>query len=181
MASKNILGSDRFEKYSEEYKEECFYSWYSAGCPLHIKRTVPEYEGRKPSTTTLAKWRKDNGWDERARVMDAEITLKVDADIIERKKQDYMELSETGRKLIKKGMAYFDENEFDTSAAAVSAIRVGSQLMAKYSQAAEMIESVFSKTDDQITKEIYKLIGKTDSVEGEIVDDDSSEEEDDNS
>ena len=175
--------------FDKEYREACFYSWYSAGCPRGILSAIPEAnDGRKPTLMTLQRWSRDDGWKERAEAMDAELSVMVDKDIIERKKQDYLELSETGRGLIKGAVDYLKAEGFDSASAAVRAIGLGAEMVAKYSQAAEMIESVVGKTDKQIEKEIFRLLGKnSDSediveVEEEPKDEDadSDSEEDDN-
>jgi hypothetical protein len=174
------------ESFSKEYREACFYSWYSAGCPTVIKNSVPaDTDGRTPSNNTLKRWSIDDGWRQRAEALDGEISLAVDRDIIERKKQDYIELSETGRELIKGGSDYLKEKGYDSASAAVRAIGLGADMVAKYSRAAEMIESVVGKTDRQIGREIERLLGKEVEEDVEIIEEvdsaDSDEEEDDNS
>jgi len=121
--------------------------------------------------------------------MDAELSVKVDKDIIERKKQDYLQLSETGRGLITGAVEYLKKEGFDSASAAVRAIGLGADMVAKYSRAAEMIESVVDKTDNQITKEIMRLLGKNATEDEELIeaeeepkdeDADSDTEENDN-
>ena len=181
------------EAFGKEYREACFYSWYSAGCPTTIKASIPEDEnGKKPTNSTLKRWSRDDGWRERADAMDAQLSVAVDTEIIERKKQDYIELSETGRGLIKGAVDYLKEEGFDSASAAVRAIGLGADMVAKYSRAAEMIDSVTGKTDGQIEKEIMRLLGKnanSDVIDAEPTEDDteddteedSGDEEDNNS
>ncbi len=165
------------EAFDKEYRETCFYSWYSAGCPKVIRNAIPEAkDGRKPTSTTLMKWLRDDGWRQRADAMDAEMSITVDREIIERKKQDYLQMSETGRELLKTAMDYLKEEGFDTASAAVRAIAVGSEMVSKYSRAAEMVDAVLGKTDKQIEKEIYRLLGKNTMDESEIVENGATEE-----
>lgn len=162
---------DAFDK---EYREVCFYAWYSAGCPVSIKSAVPEdVKGRKPSNTTLSKWARDEGWKQRADAMDAQLSVTIDTEIIERKKQDYLELSQTGRELIKGATEYLKAEGFDSASAAVRAIGLGAEMVSKYSRAAEMIDSITGKTDKQIEKEIYRLLGKNTLVVDDGVVEDS--------
>ena len=158
---------DLFDK---EYRESCFYAWYSAGCPKIIRNAVPQAkDGRRPTSTTLQRWSRDDGWRQRADAMDAEMSLTVDREIIERKKQDYLEMSESGRTLLKSAMDYLKEEGFDSASSAVRAIAVGSEMVSKYSRAAEMVDAVLGKTDRQIEKEIYRLLGKNTMDDSEIV------------
>lgn len=180
--------------FNKDYRDVCFYSWYEAGCPINIRKTVPETEdGRKPTSTTLKRWMRDDGWRERADALDAQLSIQVDNEIIERKKQDYIELSETGRSLIKGAVDYLETEGYDSSSAAVRAVQVGADMLAKYSRAAEMIDSITGKSDSQIEREIFRLLGKNSAVDAEIVnegqpaepteetDADSDTEENDNS
>lgn len=172
-----------FDEFDKEYREKCFYSWYSAGCPTDMKRAVPENEnGKKPTNITLKRWARDEGWRARADAMDAEITIKIDSEIIERKKQDYMEMSNAGREMMKSALDYLKTEGFDTASAAVRGVIGGADMMAKYSRAVEMIDAITGKTDAQIQKEIYRLLGKTsadeDAIEVENVDSDDTEEDD---
>lgn len=175
ISNKNI---DEFDK---EYREQCFYSWYSAGCPVNMRQAVPENSnGKKPTGTTLKRWARDDGWRARADAMDAELSIKIDTEIIERKKQDYLEMSNAGREMMKKALDYLKTDGFDTASAAVRAVIGGADMMAKYSRAVEMIDAVLGKTDAQIQKEIYRLLGKT-TADDEVIDGNSDTEEDDNS
>ena len=170
--------------FDKDYREACFYSWYEAGCPTGMRKAVPpDKDGRKPTETTLKRWMRDDGWRERAEALDVQISVRVDNEIIERKKQDYLELSETGRELIKGAVDYLKTNGYDTAAAAVRAVSVGSELIAKYSRAAEMIDSITGMSEKQIEKEIFRLLGKNaqdDVVDAEETNADSDTEEDDN-
>lgn len=167
------------EVFDKEYRDVCYYAWYSAGCPTNIRSAVPDAkDGRKPTNATLRRWFKDDGWRQRAESMDAELSLTVDRGIIERKREDYLALSETGRDLLKRAMDYLKEEGFDSASAAVRAISVGSEMVSKYSRAAEMVDAVLGKTDSQIEKEIYRLLGKNTFDESEVVETDNEVEED---
>jgi hypothetical protein len=168
---------DAFEK---EYREACFYSWYNAGCPSNIKDAVPEAEdGRKPTIVTLKRWARDEGWQARADDLDAQLALSIDTEIIQRKRQDYLDLAEHGRTVLTEAMGYLKEEGFDSAASAVRGISVGADMISKYSRAAEMVDAVLGKTDKQIEKEIFRLLDSHSAdTEAEDVDED---EEDDNS
>lgn len=169
--------------YSDDYRDQCFYAWYSAGRPRDIKDVIPVYtDGNKPTSATLQNWKRDMGWIQRADALDAQLSIQVDSEIIEQKKKDYMELAQTGRDIMLKAKNWLEDNDFDSSAAAVRAIGLGAEMIAKYSRAADMVDAVLGKTDKQITREILNLLGKStdmeENTEEEVVD--AGSEEDDN-
>lgn len=170
---------NNIEAFDKNYQDACFYAWYSAGCPRDlIKFVPPDKDGRKPSTPTILRWKNEFNWRQRADLLDAQASIEIDKQIIEQKKQDYKELAEHGRTILRNAMEYLDENGFDSAASAVRAIGLGADMVAKYSRAADMVDSVLNKTDKQITKDIMMLLGQVDDeVDGEV---DADAEEDNN-
>lgn len=165
-----------FLPFDDDYKEQVFYAWWKAGKPKDLATfLIPDKDGRKPTTTTIYRWKQDGEWAKRAEVLDAQLSVEIDSQVIEEKKKDYRMLAQVGRDVMQKAKEYLDNNTFDTSAAAVRALGLGAEMVAKYSRAADMVDSVLNKTDMQIKKEIMQLLNR---VEDEETVDAESEEND---
>lgn len=155
-------------QYNHDYMEKCFYAWYNAGRPVEVIRYMPPFDdGNVPNKTTIYKWKKEGDWEQRADALDAQLSVQIDAQIIERKKQDYQFLAETGRDVLVKAKKYLLEEGFDSAASAVRAVGLGADMVAKYSRAAEMVDSIIGLSDKQLQKELHQLLSKVDVLDGD--------------
>lgn len=154
--------------------------WYRAGSPP-IKgekgvRTFPVDEnGNRPAYDTVLQWMDSEDWRQRADVLDAEVTLRLDQDAIEVRVKTLRELAESGKALKQKGLDYLsaEPNPFkDNASAAVRAIVAGSDMQFKYAGQADLLANVGGMTNKQLDKELARLLRKN---ENEIIDVDSED------
>lgn len=166
------------EKYSEDYRDACFYVWYKAGRPKlgarngsKIMPLMPQDEnGNKPSLITIKSWMVNNGWEQRADVLDAQVSLRLDEDAIQNRIQTLRTLAENGKSLKTKGLEYLSSkpDPFEGNpSAAVRAVVAGSEMEFKYAGAADLLANISGMTDRQLDKELARLLGKN---ENEIID-----------
>lgn len=120
------------DSFSEIYIERCFFAWMTAGCPIratHIHEIVPLNEdGIKPQPSTLKTWITRYGWKERAAVLNTSAIAKAEEQLIEEKSKFFAKEFEVAIELQTKGLDFIRDRTFDSSASAVQAIRVGSDL-----------------------------------------------------
>ena len=153
----------RLEPYTHDYKEQCFVAWYSAGRPKKTKAwldATPQDEfGRTPPKQTLQNWRNE-GWVFRADELDAQASVKVDKALISQKVVMLRKQAVLGAKLQVMGMDYLEENGFDSSASAVTAIRDGVKIEQESRGLSETVRKVASMNSDQISESVASLLGR---------------------
>ena len=170
----NLLGKP---DYPDAYIEACFRAWYDAGSPQLktsagtvpiggmkiMKFMPPSPDGRMPSIITIRQWMERFGWRERADVLDAEVSIRLDKEAIRKRIKVLDELADTGKKIMDKGLKYVLENEnpfADNPSAAVRAIISGAEMQFKYAGAADKLALITQMSDKQIEREILQLLGK---------------------
>lgn len=178
--------SRSYVAFTPHYQEECFTLWYSAGRPRTARQTLDSIKedehGRKPSEALIRTWRNDLGWDARADVLDAKADSIVEDELIGARVMMLKEQASRGRQLQVMGLEYLKENDFDTSASAVSAVFKGANLERTSRGLSEHLVKMLKMPDDKLTLEVQRLIQEaTDS--GEVIDveelkEDSEDDED---
>ncbi len=156
--------------YSEEFIEQAFYCWYETNRKfgIHFMDRVEKIDGRRPSRLTAEEWSKNNGWIERADALDAEVSLKLDEEVVNKRVEMFKEHARIGSELIEKGLEYLQTEGITSDNAAIRAIDLGIETQRVSTGMAESYAKIAKMSNDAITKEIQKLIGgKTD--EDEIV------------
>jgi len=165
--------------FSEEYKDQVFYIWHSGGRKQgqDFVNLLPEHsDGRKPSRNTIILWIKDNGWEERADALDAEISVALDNLVIEKRKKMWEEQEKVAGELIKKGMDFLNLTEgggIKTDASALRAIDLGLSTQRVSTGMTEMVGKIALMSPDQLTTQLQKLLGKggEDALDAEIIED----------
>lgn len=189
MASKTtsqIIKINNQERYSDEYREACFFAWYRAGKPKLGMKTVlgtvipTSEDGFKPNSVTLKKWREEYGWLERADVLDAQVSKVLENEAIQERIETLRQLAKDGKTLKEKGLDYIREHDRpfeDNPSAAVRAIVAGSEMEFRYAGQAAVLSTIGQMSNKQVESEIKKLLGgRENDVEPEMID---SEIEDD--
>ncbi len=172
-------GITKSETYSEQYIEACFYAWYNAGCPqlrtktgttptfgTRIIKVLPETEdGRKPNIITVRSWMEKYGWIERADALNAEASIQMDKQVVEKRIATLKSLAEAGETLLKKGLEYLNSaNPFsENPSAAVRAIIAGAEMRFKYEGGADRLTEIMKMSDKQLEAEARRLLGKESS------------------
>lgn len=155
--------------YPEEYVEKIFYLWYSGGKKQGnpFINSIPETsDGRKPSKFTVISWIKNNGWLERADALDAEVSRSLDTEVINKRIQAFEEAVVVADELITLGRNYLKEHGkgIQSDNAAIRAIDLGLATKRISTGMAEMYTKISQMSDESITKELLRLIGKKDDI-----------------
>ena len=160
--------------YTDEYIEKVFYAWYEGGRKQgnEFVNALPKCAGQSPTKKTIQEWKNTNGWVERADALDAEVSVALDREVIERRKKMYEEQARVGDELVKQGMAFLTNEGIKNDASAIRAIDLGLSTQRISTGMAEAYLKISSMSDDQLTSSIQKLLGKTttDTVDAEILD-----------
>lgn len=172
--------------YDPIYIDRCFYEWYKAGKPKfqslagsHVLKVLPPDEnGRKPEMSTVRTWINKYDWHARADALDAQLSLKLDVEAIEAKAKLYDEIADIGKEVMLKGYEFLKDGKFDTSMSALRAVFGGADLVAKFGTAADMLLSVSQMNDKQLEREMYRLLGKSEEGEDNVVEAESTDVED---
>lgn len=122
------------------------------------------------------------GWIERADALDAEVSAKIDTEVIEARVTQLREMAELGKKLMNEGYEHIKANGFDSAAAAVRAVGLGGDMYFKYAAAADYIAKIGTMSNKQLETEIRKMLGRGEGeiIDGEMEDVDGNGSEDDN-
>lgn len=163
-------------EYPEEYAERIFYLWYDGGRKLtnSFLNILPKSpDGRIPAKATLISWINTRGWTERADALDGEISLALDNEVIEKRKEMYRKQVEIADELVKKGMEFLNnkDNGIKTDASAIRAIDLGLSTQRVSTGMAESYAKISKMSDEQLNNELQKLIGgkKLDIIDGDIL------------
>jgi len=160
-------------KFDDDYIESCFYAWYQVRglTKKSILKHIPVApDGRKPDANTIISWRDKFGWIEHADDLDAQLSMRLDKEAIEKRANLIEQLVKDSRKMKDKGLAYLDkEDPFkDNPAAAIRAIVAGIEGEFKYTGMAQTLLAITRMDDKQLTREALRLLGKNENEENTI-------------
>lgn len=162
------------ETYSDQYKEQTFVLWYDSNRKISQKfaNSLPEDEnGQRPTFKTIEKWRDEFGWMQRADALDGELSRKLQDEVINKRIKMYEEHVTVSNKLIELGKDFLDNHKIEEMGDALKAISLGVEIQRVSVGQIELGQKILRMSDEQLTKEIYKLMGKSDELEDtEIID-----------
>lgn len=166
------------ENYSDQYIEQTFYLWYKGGRKIsnRFANSLPEDEkGQRPTFKTVEKWRDNFGWIDRADKLDADISNALQKDVINERIEMYREHVEVANALITKGKEFLDTHEIDDMADALKALSLGIEIARTSVGQAALGHKILAMSDDQLTKELSKLLAPEKKNE-EFIDAETEEE-----
>ena len=162
------------ENYSPHYKESVFALWYDGNRKISQKfaNSLPEDEnGQRPTFKTIEKWRDEFGWMQRADALDGELSRKLQDEVINKRIKMYEEHVEVSNSLIAKGKDYLENHPIEEMGDALKAISLGVEIQRVSVGQIELGQKILRMSDEQLNREIYKLMGKSDEIEeSEIID-----------
>lgn len=168
------------ETYSDQYKEQAFALWYDGNRKISQKfaNSLPEDEkGQRPTFKTIEKWRDDFGWMQRADALDGELSRRLQDEVINKRIRMYEEHVEVSNALILKGKEYLDTHSIEDMGDAIKAISLGVEIQRVSVGQIELGQKILRMSDEQLNKEIYRLMGKSDELEDSEIIDVPAEEE----
>lgn len=167
--------------YSDQYVETIFFMWYENGRKLTTALAnsfPPSPSGDTPSIQTVQEWKRKYGWIERADALDADLSTRLQEEVIEKRIQMYEKHTKIADALIEKGEAYLMEHQLDSSSDAIKMIDLGIEIQRVSVGQVELGRKILTMTDSQLDRELLKLIGKPETPDDEfIVDADTIEED----
>lgn len=162
------------ETYSDQYKEQTFILWYDGNRKISQKfaNSLPEDEnGQRPTFKTIEKWRDEFGWMQRADALDGELSRKLQDEVINKRIKMYEEHVEVSNALIAKGKTYLETHPIEEMSDALKAISLGVEIQRVSVGQIELGQKILRMSDDQLNKEIYRLLGRADELEdSEVID-----------
>ena len=149
--------------YSQEYIRACFDAWYLNGrpnSPSAIKKILPPMEGGLPlpTTTTLNRWMIEGTWDLRADELDAAVTQKDDALLINKKAEMLRLHQEQSMKVTQKALEYLLKDVFDSASSAVQAFFKGLEEQRKTAGFSDLLEKLDKMSNNEVEREIIEKL-----------------------
>lgn len=165
-------------KYSDDYLEQCFEVWYSMGQPnnmnLLIDRIPDSPNGGKPTKVFLLNTKNTRGWSERADAMNTKAIQKVEDQLIDQKAEMLKRQAQQAFEIAERAREHLLENGFDTSSAAVNAIKWATEEERTVRGVSEMMIKISKMTPDELMQEAAKLLKRnSEAIDGEIVEEDA--------
>ena len=157
--------------FTEDYKDQVFYLWYENGkiINFNLMESIPvSPNGRKPSEGTIKEWVSQGDWNTRADGLDGQITRVLDNSVIEKRVAMYKRHAEIGQDMVEMGMAYLKENGIKKEESAIRAIAEGIDIQRQSIGLAEALQKISTMDNDQLTRELQKLLGKPVMGENDI-------------
>lgn len=166
------------ENYSDQYIEQTFYLWYKGGRKIsnRFANSLPEDEkGQRPTFKTVEKWRDNFGWIDRADKLDADISNALQKEVISERTEMYKEHVEVSNSLIQKAKEFLDTHPIEEMSDALKAISLGIEIQRISVGQAALGHKILAMSDDQLTRELSKLLAPEKKNE-EFIDAETEEE-----
>lgn len=157
--------------FTEEYKDQVFYLWYENGKSINfnLMESIPvSPNGRKPTETTIKEWVRNGDWNTRADGLDGQISRALDSTIIDRRVAMYKRHAEIGQDMVEMGMKFLNENGLKKEESAIRAIAEGIDIQRQSIGLAEALQKISTMDNDQLTRELQKLLGKPEMGEDDV-------------
>lgn len=166
--------------YTDAYRESIFFLWYANGRDAHFGNQIPPSEnGDIPTHAAIAVWRKKYDWAQRADALDAQVSMKLEKEAVQKKATAIKKMAEAGEALLDAGLEFIKTNpDFDSHSAAVNAVRHGAEMLSQYVGMGEFILGMSKMNDVQLTKEMYRLLGKNENEDGIVEIEATTDDED---
>lgn len=173
--------------YSMDYVEKCFLLWYKLGRPTatelikHI--SADAVSGEIVHYQMLTKWPLKFAWNERADVLDAEVTRQIEIQAINEKVEMLRRQADLGKMLQDKGQEYFETHTIDSDRTALGAIKTGVEIERNARGIPDALLKIAELKDEELGDIVGKLLAKInpdealhltgaviESIQGETVD-----------
>ncbi len=159
-------------KFADSYREVVFALWYEGGKNIgnNLIDAIPDENGEKPAISTIIKWRDMYGWLERAEVLDVQVSQNITDEIVSKRIEMYEKHSRVAGELVEKGIQFLRSNPIDSSSDALKAIALGVDIERASIGQADVGRRILRMSDEQLTKELARLVGKPEGNDDDIID-----------
>ena len=159
--------------YPDDYFEQCFQSWYAAGCPINpvkVIEVIPEFDGDKPTWNTIRRTMSERGWAERADAMNSKAIQIAEDNLIHKKADMLARQAQMAQEVQESAMEYLRTEGYDSSSSAVQALFKAADLELTRTGLSETIVKIARMSGDELMKEAAELLKRhSEAVEGEII------------
>jgi hypothetical protein len=164
--------------FSEEYKEQCFATWFANGCPvlpkLYRLMENDPYSHKKPSLETLTNWFYKGDWKSRAETLKQAAIEKLDQELITKRTEMMKRIAEDAKDVQLMALQYLKETGFDSSASAVQAWARAAALEKETLGADITLSRVAAMSNQEVSKKLTSMLNKklglSEVVDGDAVD-----------
>lgn len=149
--------------FPQTYIKKCFDVWYLGGrpsFPARIREIIPEYDGKKPSTSQIKRWIVAGMWDEWADDMDAKAMVLSNDALVNKKAKMLIRHQEDAVKIAAKALLHLVTEDFDSSSAAVQAYFKSTEEQRKTAGFSDLLERLDKMTNKDVEKEIIALLNR---------------------
>jgi hypothetical protein len=166
MAPANDLGIkiSNSNAYSMDYVEKCFLLWYKLGRPsateLMKHVSADEASGETVHYAMLTKWPTKFAWNERADVLDAEVSRQIEIQAINEKVEMLRRQADLGKMLQDAGAEYFDTHPIDSDRVALGAIKTGVEIERNARGIPDALLKIAELKDEELGDIVGKLLAK---------------------
>lgn len=171
----------RIVPYGEDYIEKMFVFWYGSGrIPPSKLIEFPDCPKDKfdriPVRRIVEGWLNDRGWRERADVLDARAATQIEDELVALKVNALRKQAAQANEVRQKAFEHLMNNEFDSSASAVSAFLKSAELERITLGISKTIAKLAEMDDDEVlqtVKELAERAGSTFIDGDEVIDEDA--------
>lgn len=159
-------------EYGIDYMETAFGIWITSNKPSMeaLVTLIPEHPelNRKPSAGTLKYWKTNGRWQERADDIDAKIQENTDRHLVQVRMEMMERHARMSAEIADRAFEHLmGEDGFDSSASAVNALFKALETEKASRGLAGALTKVFALSDDDLKKEMDKLLSKVTDVGGD--------------
>lgn len=167
--------------YSDAYKIQCRAIWYDNGCPplkkFHEMKILPPNEhGITVEVNTLKHWMYDEDWWEWKDAQDAELSIRVEDELLNRKVELIKEQLNQVREVRNEAYQSIKKVGFDSSASAVSAFFKASAEERGLMQIEKVIEDLAKLQTNDLQRQFRELAERAGASDIEIVEEEKENE-----
>jgi hypothetical protein len=164
-----IQRGERLIPYDENYIETMFAFWYNSGripaSKIIVLENCPKDQfDRIPSRRVLEAWVNERAWRERADVLDAQVSTKIDDKLVARKVAALDRQASQAKEVGQIAFDYILENGFDSSASATAAFIKAAELERLAVGLSKNIQKLAEMDDDEVLQKVKELAERANST-----------------
>lgn len=153
--------------YTDEWIETAFLKWYSSGKPgaeSLILQLEPPFGEIMPKVSSMSRIIRDQ-FIPRALELDTEVASRIETELIQEKVEMFRRHTEIAVELQDKALKFLRDEGIKDSNTALKALLSAVELEKASRGIDRVLESVGTRTDEQLMDELRKLISNASSVE----------------
>jgi len=159
------LKTTKPKNFTADYKEDCFYQWYSLGKPsmqVFSAKANPDIDGFVPSKASFDSWSKE--WRERARILDEQVMRELETRMVAEKVEMLRRHADVGKDMQDIAIEYLDKEENIKKVTPSVALRLlveGIKIERASRGMPDVLEEAINKSDEELMDDIAGLFEKT--------------------